>query len=70
MRRRDFVKTSLGLTAASSLATRPLWADIPDHLWEGYNFPAPPVRNRLDQGPFGIGQDEGWYTIFVTDPSR
>ncbi len=70
MRRRDFVKTSLGLTAASSLATRRLWADVPDHLWEGYNFPAPPVSNRLDQGPFGISQDEGWFTIFVTDPSR
>jgi hypothetical protein len=70
MRRRDFVKTSLGLTAAGSLATRRVWADVPDHTWEGYNFPAPPVTNRLDQGPFGIGQDEGWYTIFVTDPSR
>lgn len=70
MRRRDFVKTGLGLTAAGTLATRRMWADVPDHLWEGYNFPAPPVTNRLDQGPFGISQDEGWFTIFVTDPSR
>lgn len=69
MRRRDFVKTSLGLTAAAGVGPR-LWADVPDHLWQGYDFPAPPVRNRLDQGPFGISQDEGWYTIFVTDASR
>jgi hypothetical protein len=47
-----------------------MWADVPDHLWEGYDFPAPAVANRLDQGPFGISQDEGWYTIFVTAPSR
>lgn len=45
-------------------------ADVPDHLWEGYNFGCPTVRNRLDQGPFGISQDEGWFTIFVTQPSR
>ena len=28
------------------------------------------MTNRLDQGPFGIGQDEGWYTIFTTMPFR
>ena len=33
-------------------------------------LPGPPVSNRLDQGPFGISQDQGWFTIFVTDPSR
>ncbi|MGA8869417.1 MAG: hypothetical protein WB510_20745 [Candidatus Sulfotelmatobacter sp.] len=47
-----------------------MWADVPDHLWEGYDFGSPPVTNRLDQGPFGISQDEGWYTIFTTMPSR
>jgi len=47
-----------------------MWADVPDHLWEGYDFGRPTVTNRLDQGPFGIGQDEGWYTIFTTTPSR
>ena len=71
MRRRDFVKAGLGLTAATTVATRRIWADVPDHLWQGYDFgSAPPVSNRLDQGPFGISQDEGWFTIFVTDPSR
>jgi len=71
MRRRNFVKTSLGLTAGSSIAAQLMWADVPDHLWQGYDFgAAPAVANRLDQGPFGIGQDEGWFTIFVSDPSR
>jgi hypothetical protein len=68
MRRRDFVKASLGLTAGTFPAPW-LLADVPDHVWDGY-FPAPAVRNRLDQGPFGIGQDDGWFTVFVTDPSR
>ena len=68
MRRRDFVKTGLGLAASSRLAR--MWADVPDHMWEGYNFGSPPVTNRLDQGPFGITQDEGWFTIFATQPSR
>jgi hypothetical protein len=47
-----------------------MWADVPDHLWEGYQFGSPQVANRLDQGPFGIDQDQGWFTIFATQPSR
>jgi hypothetical protein len=39
-------------------------------MWEGYNFGSPQVTNRLDQGPFGITQDQGWFTIFATQPSR
>lgn len=71
MRRRDFVKTALGLAAGSSLMPGRISADVADHLWEGYDFnSAPRVTNRLDQGPFGISQDDGWFTIFVTDPSR
>jgi len=27
-----------------------MWADVPDHLWEGYCFGTPQVANRLDQG--------------------
>jgi hypothetical protein len=46
-----------------------MFADVPDHLWEGYDFACPAVTNRLEQGPFGITQDAGWYTIFVTQPS-
>ena len=69
MRRRDFIKTGAVLAGACSVVPR-MWADVPDHLWEGYDFGSPPVTNRLDQGPFGISQDEGWYTIFTTMPSR
>ena len=46
-----------------------MWADVPDHRWDGYSFDgSPQVTNRLDQGPFGLSQDEGWFTIFVTHP--
>jgi hypothetical protein len=54
MRRRDFVKTGALLAGASSLLRPQMWADVPDHLWEGYQFGSPQVANRLDQGPFGI----------------
>lgn len=70
MRRRDFVKLGAILTGTSALAPRRAWADVPDHNWEGYDFgSAPRPAHRLNQGPFGIGQDEGWFTIFVTQPS-
>jgi hypothetical protein len=71
MNRRDFAKaTSLGVLAAGA---RPkfLRADVPDHLWDGYNFGSgPTVADRLDQGPFGISQDEGFQTIGSTTPSQ
>ena len=31
--------------------------------------PGPRVADRLNQGPFGIEQDEGWYTILTTTAS-
>ncbi len=71
MRRREFMKAGVAMAGVGALAPRQIWADVPDHQWEGYNFGCPPpVSNRLDQGPFGISQDEGWFTIFVTQPSR
>jgi len=69
MRRRDFMKTGAVLAGACGVAPR-MWADVPDHLWEDYDFGCPPVTNRLDQGPFGIEQDQGWFTIFTTMASR
>jgi hypothetical protein len=39
-------------------------ADVPWHRWDGYDFgPGPAVTDRLNQGPFGIEQDGGKYTI-------
>jgi hypothetical protein len=70
MRRRNFLKTGIGLGAVSGFVRPRLWADVQDHLWEGYDFGRPQVTNRLDQGPFGVGQDNGWFTIFATQPSR
>jgi hypothetical protein len=71
MRRRDFLKAGAVLAGSSSLIASPLaWADVQDHLWQGYDFGCPQVSNRLDQGPFGVTQDQGWFTIFTTLPSR
>jgi hypothetical protein len=54
MKRRDFVK------AGATLAAVPAWTD---------EIPAPRPPDRLDQGPFTIDQDEGWYTIEATTPA-
>jgi hypothetical protein len=71
MRRRDFLKAGAVLAGTSGLITaRPIWADVQDHMWQGYDFGCPQVTNRLDQGPFGVTQDQGWFTIFTTQPSR
>jgi hypothetical protein len=54
MKRRDFVK------AGATLAAVPAWTD---------EIPTPCPADRLDQGPFTIDQDEGWYTIEATTPA-
>src|SRR6516164_662479 len=71
MHRRTFIKSGGALAAALSGAEANLTrGDVPDHNWNGYDFgPGPRVKNRLDQGPFGISQDEGWLTIASTTPS-
>jgi hypothetical protein len=70
MRRRDFLRTGALVAGASTLMHPKPWAGVPDHMWEGYSFGSPQVSNRLNQGPFGIDQDQGWFTIFATQPSR
>jgi hypothetical protein len=68
--RRTFVKAGAALAAMSGFSDAAS-ADVPDHLWQGYDFGSGPhVRDRLNQGPFGIEQDEGWYTIETTTPSE
>jgi hypothetical protein len=45
-------------------------ADVPTHRWDGYDFGSgPAVADRLNQGPFAIDQDQGWFTIAATTPS-
>jgi hypothetical protein len=44
--------------------------DVPTHNWDRYDFGSGPmVSDRLNQGPFGVEQDEGWYTVLVTSQS-
>jgi hypothetical protein len=65
--RRQFLKAGAALAAVGPARAR---ADVRPHRWQGYDFgPGPSVPDRLDQGPFGIEQDEGWYTIATTTPS-
>ncbi len=65
MKRRDFFRAG-----AAGLALATARSETPTHLWQGYDFgPAPAAADRLNQGPFGIEQDEGWFTIASTTPS-
>lgn len=65
--RRQFLKAGAALAAAGPALAR---ADARPHLWQGHDFgPGPVVADRLDQGPFVIEQDEGWYTIATTTAS-
>ena len=52
--RRGFVKAGAALSALRGLA---LGQDV---------GPGPVPADRLDQGPFSIAQDEGWYTVETT----
>ena len=52
--RRGFVKAGAAFSALRGVG---LGAD---------SAPGPAVAGRLDQGPFGIAQDEGWYTVETT----
>ena len=70
--RRNFLKAAgAGALLGAGLGPAALRADVPVHLWQGYDFgcgPAP--KDRLDQGPFGLDQDEGWRNIANTTPSK
>ena len=67
MRRRDLLKSAAALAPLGRSAR----ADVPTHLWSGYDFgPGPKVAARLNQGPFGIEQDQGWFTVATTTASE
>ena len=64
MRRRDLLKSAAVLSALTRLnLASAATGDGP------ICFPQPP-RDRLDQGPFDIEQDQGWQTILFTTPSE
>ena len=65
MKRRDLLK------AAATIPVIGARADVPPHLWQGFDFGSgPAVRERLNQGPFDVDQDEGWQTILFTTASE
>lgn len=72
LRRRGLLKAGVGVAAAAATgAGDRARADVPTHRWDGYDFgPGPRVANRLNQGPFGIEQDDGWFTVAATSASR
>ena len=42
----------------------------PFHNYDGFDpGGAPCPADRLNQGPFGIEQDEGWHTLMITTPA-
>ncbi len=68
--RRDFIKAGAAVSLLAGSAGRAS-ADVPTHLWQGHDFGSGPrPSTRLNQGPFGIDQDEGWYTILNTTAAR
>jgi len=70
MHRRSFIKAGAALAALTDLGVGNA-QDIPSHNWDRYDFGSgPQVTDRLNQGPFGIEQDEGWYTVLVTSQSE
>ena len=69
MIRRDFMKIA-GTAALAAGAASKARADVPDHLWAGHDFGSgPSAPDRLNQGPFGVEQDEGWQVIASSTPS-
>jgi hypothetical protein len=69
LRRREFVKAGAAMAALAGLGEREATAQIP-HRWDRPEFGRlPQASDRLNQGPFGIEQDEGWFTIETTTPS-
>jgi hypothetical protein len=67
--RREFVKAGLAMAAVAGLAARSAGREQADAGRPVAGGPPPQARDRLDQGPFPIDQDEGWFTIETTTPS-
>src|SRR5712691_5017220 len=69
MDRRNFTKAGEAVTLYGGLGVGDA-QDVPSHTWDQHDFGSgPKVTDRLNQGPFGIEQDEGWYTILATSQS-
>jgi hypothetical protein len=64
MRRRNFLGRT-ALLASGAAAHAQLQFAVPES-----NEPKSAARERLDQGPFDIDQDQGWQTVLFTAPSE
>jgi hypothetical protein len=68
--RRNFLKSAGAAPLLASVGLKSANADVPVHRWDGYDLgTGPQVKDRLNQGPFGIDQDQGWRNIGSTSPS-
>jgi hypothetical protein len=68
MNRRELVKGAALLPMLRGLTA---FADNSKHRWDGYDFGSVfPARERLNQGPFDVDEDEGWQTVLYTTPSE
>jgi len=71
MRRRDLLKAAAILPTARGLSAFAEGPTFRQHLWQGHDFGTFfPAKDRLDQGPFDIDQDQGWQTVLYTTPSE
>jgi hypothetical protein len=53
VKRRSFLKAGSAVALAAGFRTEPLWAHVPTHNFDKYDFGAgPPVSDRPYQGPF------------------
>jgi len=64
MRRRDLLKSAVLLPALAQANAFPV-AEHDSEISPGWS-----PRERLDQGPFDIDQDQGWQTVLFATPSE
>ena len=68
MNRRDILKSAALMPLLPSIHAL---AEDPKHLWQSYDFGSSfAAKDRLNQGPFDIDQDDGWQTVLYTTPSE
>ena len=71
MQRRDLLKAAAMFPIARGMGAYAEGPTPRQHLWEGHDFGSFfPPKDRLDQGPFDIDQDQGWQPILYTTPSE
>ncbi|HOZ22726.1 MAG TPA: twin-arginine translocation signal domain-containing protein [bacterium] len=68
--RRNFLKSGSAAALLTGAGVPAVRAAMPPHLWNGSDLGTGPfVKDRLDQGPFTIEQDQGWRNIGSTTAS-